>query len=906
MPSRTPCPTPGDPHRQPERPPAIGAKPPPIAPSVSSGGLESGTLYRSIAERAEEIVLVLDHEGCFRYVSPSAERVLGYVPSATLGQSVVQFVHPDDVLAVQGTIARALERPGEAQRLSDYRVRHADGTWRDFEAVTTNLLDDATVRGVIVNCHDITERKQVERLLLERSRLARLEAEVGAALAAGGDLDDMLGRCTEILSRALAAPFVRVWVPVPNSPLLEVRGAAGHHSLLVELPNRVSLGTFPIGAIARTRETIAVNDFDDPSFSELRSWIDHERVAAFVGCPLIVEESVVGVLAIFSQQPLGTAAFGALGWVANALAVGIDRALVREALASQREAVLLRLASEIRTSLDVTAVLQTTVREVSALLQIDRCAFLRYRPMPVAAGTPVPKESSYWEVVATVARRGEGQRRLPDRLGSLTAGMLPILLQHGIITVDGPGGRPPSALVKFMEELGAVAIAVVPVIGRRSQDFSVLCCFQEQESRHWTRREIELLAGVGDQLAVALDQAVLYEEARSAAARARDRSRQLSIALADLKTAQTRLVQAEKLSSLGQMVAGIAHEINNPVAFIHGNLTYASQYLQDLLGLLDAYGDAYPTPADSVAARLAMVDLGFVREDFTKLLGSMQMGAERIRQIVLSLRNFSHRDRAGMKHTDLHALLEDTLTILQHRLKPRQRHPGIEVHRIYGESVPSVVCHTGQIGQVLMNLLGNAIDVLEAQLEVGIVEIETEFLPLSPLTVPVAAAVAEPIEGGINPAHHWFKPDELTSPTGAIAATVTGDRGDGALGGTADEDEDDDDECRTPKPGDRVRVSVRDNGPGLDPEAVNRLFEPFFTTKPVGKGMGLGLSIAYQIVVEGHGGHIEGRSRPGGGAEFILELPVLPEAIGVSDGDGDGSPPTPPPLHPSSSAGTRP
>jgi two-component system NtrC family sensor kinase len=903
MPSRTPCPTPGDPHRQPERPPAI-------APSVSSGGLESGTLYRSIAERAEEIVLVLDHVGCFRYVSPSAERVLGYVPSATLGQSVVQFVHPDDVLAVQGTIARALERPGEAQRLSDYRVRHADGTWRDFEAVTTNLLDDATVRGVIVNCHDITERKQVERLLLERSRLARLEAEVGAALAAGGDLDDMLGRCTEILSRALAAPFVRVWVPVPNSPLLEVRGAAGHHSLLVELPNRVSLGTFPIGAIARTRETIAVNDFDDPSFSELRSWIDHERVAAFVGCPLIVEENVVGVLAIFSQQPLGTAAFGALGWVANALAVGIDRALVREALASQREAVLLRLASEIRTSLDVTAVLQTTVREVSALLQIDRCAFLRYRPMPVTAGTPVPKESSYWEVVATVARRADGgaggrRRQLPDRLGSLTAGMLPILLQHGIITVDGPGGRPPSALVKFMEELGAVAIAVVPVIGRRSQDFSVLCCFQEQESRHWTRREIELLAGVGDQLAVALDQAVLYEEARSAAARARDRSRQLSIALADLKTAQTRLVQAEKLSSLGQMVAGIAHEINNPVAFIHGNLTYASQYLQDLLGLLDAYGDAYPTPVEPVAERLAMVDLGFVREDFTKLLGSMQMGAERIRQIVLSLRNFSHRDRAGMKRTDLHALLEDTLTILQHRLKPRQRHPGIEVHRIYGEAVPPVVCHTGQIGQVLMNLLGNAIDVLEAQLEVGVVEIETEFLPLAPLTVPVAA-LAEPIEGGMGPTHHWFKPDELTPPTGAIAATVIGDRGETGLNGPEDGyDDDDDDDGREPKPGDRVRVSVRDNGPGLDPEAVNRLFEPFFTTKPVGKGMGLGLSIAYQIVVEGHGGHIEGRSRPGGGAEFILELPVLPATIlDASDGTAEDAPT--PSLHPSPPAGKRP
>ncbi|MEG4118738.1 ATP-binding protein [Microcoleus sp. N9_B4] len=189
--------------------------------------------------------------------------------------------------------------------------------------------------------------------------------------------------------------------------------------------------------------------------------------------------------------------------------------------------------------------------------------------------------------------------------------------------------------------------------------------------------------------------------------RVQERTEELTAALHQLKHTQTQLIQTEKMSSLGQMVAGVAHEINNPVNFIYGNLEYANQYIIDLLKLIRLYQQEYPQPTEAIAQEIAEIELDFLAEDLLKLLESMKIGSERIRQIVLSLRNFSRLDESQMKLVDIHEGIENTLLILNSRLKH-----GIEVIKNYGE-LPEIECYPAQLNQVFMNIIVNAIDALE-------------------------------------------------------------------------------------------------------------------------------------------------------------------------------------------------
>nr|WP_255547291.1 PAS domain-containing protein [Oxynema sp. CENA135] len=293
--------------------------------------------------------------------------------------------------------------------------------------------------------------------------------------------------------------------------------------------------------------------------------------------------------------------------------------------------------------------------------------------------------------------------------------------------------------------------------------------------------------------------------------RLREQAHRLRDALAELKQTQTQLIQTEKLSSLGQLVAGVAHEINNPVSFIYGNIAHARQYANELLELVELYADAYPEPTEAIAERIETMGLDFVREDFPKLMSSMQVGADRIREVVLSLQNFSRLDQAQKKPVNLHEGIDSTLLILQSRLKAKGGRPGIEVVKDYGD-LPKVECYAGQLNQVFMNLLANAIDALE---ERGI--------------------ECDASESGEEPT--------IAIRTRAIA-------------------------------GNRVEIRIADNGLGMTPNVRRKLFEPFFTTKPPGKGTGLGLSISYQVVVQKHGGQLNCDSTPGRGTEFEIVLPI--------------------------------
>lgn len=314
-------------------------------------------------------------------------------------------------------------------------------------------------------------------------------------------------------------------------------------------------------------------------------------------------------------------------------------------------------------------------------------------------------------------------------------------------------------------------------------------------------------------------------------AQLQEKTQQLQGALQELQDTQAQLIQTEKMSSLGQMVAGVAHEINNPVNFIYGNINHASQYMQDLLDLLQLYQKYYPNPVGDLEAEMEAIDLEFLKEDLPKLLSSMKLGTDRIRQIVLSLRNFSRLDEADIKQVDIHEGIDSTLEILQSRLKGKGGAADIQIVKEYGE-LSEVECYASQLNQVFMNVLANAIDALEESMVSG------EWFPSG-------SAQEESDEANLSP-------DE-TPEIAAEPATIR---------------------VRTLCDREYLTVQISDNGPGMKEEVRQRIFDPFFTTKAVGKGTGLGLSISYQIVADKHGGQLQCYSVPGQGTEFVIEIPM--------------------------------
>jgi signal transduction histidine kinase len=258
---------------------------------------------------------------------------------------------------------------------------------------------------------------------------------------------------------------------------------------------------------------------------------------------------------------------------------------------------------------------------------------------------------------------------------------------------------------------GYQAILVVPV-AVRDGEIGILSCGHHRSDRPWDLSEIQLLQAVLTQIAIATNQANLFAQSQEAAELARAKAAELEVALNQLQRTQAQLVQTEKMSSLGQLVAGVAHEINNPVNFIYGNLAHANDYVQDLLGLLDLYRGQYPEPADTIADEIEDIDLEFLLEDLPKILKSMQVGADRIKEIVASLRNFSRMDEAEVKAVNLHEGIDSTLMILHNRVKARGDRAGVEIIKAYGD-LPRVECYAGQLNQVFMNILANAIDALE-------------------------------------------------------------------------------------------------------------------------------------------------------------------------------------------------
>ncbi|MEH2233315.1 MAG: AAA family ATPase [Nostoc sp.] len=323
----------------------------------------------------------------------------------------------------------------------------------------------------------------------------------------------------------------------------------------------------------------------------------------------------------------------------------------------------------------------------------------------------------------------------------------------------------------------------------------------------FTRDRIEVIQLLCAQAAISLENARLYQEYQNYA-------HQLERSLQELEQAQLQMVQNEKMATLGNLVAGVAHEINNPIGFLEGSLHNAEEYTQDLLTHIQLFKQHYPTPAIAVIEHGEKIDLEFLIEDLPKLVSSMKVASERIKDISTSLRTFSRADTAEKVACNLHEGIESTLLILKYRLKANEKRPAIEVITEYG-NLPPVECFLGQLNQVFMNILANAIDVFDASIE------------------------------GRSFAQVQAEHQQILIQTEVSSNEQT------------------------------VIIRMKDNGQGMSEEIRLRIFDHLFTTKEVGKGTGLGLAIARQIVEETHDGSLSCNSVLGEGTEFVIEIPVF-------------------------------
>ncbi|MFS8118510.1 MAG: PAS domain S-box protein, partial [Microcoleus sp.] len=474
--------------------------------------------------------------------------------------------------------------------------------------------------------------------------------------------------------------------------------------------------------------------------------------------------------------------------------IALRRSSIQLKQQADREKLLNILTAQIRNSLDFDSIVTVAVNEIRTFMQIDCCNFAWYHD---------DGDQPYWEIIKE-SRRAQ----LPDLTGRYQASDFGLIgeqiLQMEMLRVDDVETVADPVWKETVRAMGYQSLLIIPMQALSGVVSAVSCC-NRGSVRPWSDSEVELLQAITVQLAIALNQADLY-------AQTRNKARELEQTLEKLTSTQMQLIQGEKMSSLGQLVAGVAHEINNPVNFIYGNLSHANDYTQDLLHLIELYQNHYPNPVPEILEEVEAIELDFLMSDLPKLLSSMKVGADRIQQIVASLRTFSRMDEAEMKAVNIHEGIDSTLMILQHRFKAKHNQQEIAVIKTYA-NLPLVECYAGQLNQVFMNVLSNALDALEER----DARRSAEEMRQNPSTISIKTEMLE---------------------------------------------------------GDRVLIRIADNGVGIPETVGTQLFNPFFTTKPVGKGTGMGLSISYQIVTDRHKGLLKCTSSPGQGAEFAIEIPL--------------------------------
>ncbi|MBD2180106.1 PAS domain S-box protein [Planktothrix sp. FACHB-1355] len=735
---------------------------------------EKNRFQARLLDVVEQAVIATDLNGIVSYWNQFAEKLYGWSAAETLGRDIVELI-PSEFSQTQAAELMSRLSTGESWS-GEFMVRHRNG--RSFPVLATDspIHDERGILcGVVGLSFDISDRKLAEERLRQSEERFRSYFElsfIGVAITSPEkgwiEVNDTF---CELLGYSRNELNGTTWAQLTHPEDLEVD---------LNQYNRVLEGEIDAYSLEKRY---------------IRSDGDIIYTNILVRCLRRSDRSVDYFVALLEDITDRVRANDAL-----------RQSEARYKELAQQEELINRLASQIRNSLDLDTILETAVQEIGKLLQIDRCLFIWLRFFPPVDGGD---ERIMWEIVKEAKHPDLESRIGVYPLQEQFRPLVEKLLNLEIIRADDVETVTDPILQQVLRFLGHTSMLDLP-FKTQSGQIGIVNCSHTRGFRPWRDSEVELLQAVTDQLAIAINQAELYAQSQEATKIAQAQAEQIAQALQKLQQTQAQLIQSEKMSGLGQLVAGIAHEINNPVSFIHGNINYATGYIQDLLSLVKLYQQYYPKPVKEIEDKIEAIDLDFLLTDLPKLLSSMKVGTDRIRQIVLSLRNFSRLDEAEMKPVDIHEGIDNTLLILQHRFKENAARPSIKLDKNYGK-LPLVECYPGQINQVFMNILSNAIDALE-HLKFAGVERLNDCIP----TICIRTEVAN----------------------------------------------------------DSVQISIMDNGPGMTEEIRHKLFDPFFTTKPVGKGTGLGLSITYQIVVEKHAGKIECISAPGKGAEFVVQIPI--------------------------------
>jgi PAS domain S-box-containing protein len=698
-------------------------------------------------------ILLIDRKGCLVSWNQGAAQIFGYDSAEITGTSFARLHAAEDIK--QGKPRQSLEMAIASGRFAEEATLVRKGGTSFWASVTINPLynEQGKLQGFVKIVKDITERRR-------KSEALRMVVEGTAALTG----EAFFRSCVQYLAAALQVKyaFITELEDRQRAKTLAVWGGTGCiDNFTYEMTG------MPCEKVVQTgmsRYAYGVQA-EFPQAKVLKNW----QVESYMGLPIVNPQgNLIGHLAVADIYPMNEQADfqeAILHIFAARVGAEIERMRSQQEL-QQREAQLR----------DIYQLVPGVIYQHQMNIETGASSFPYISPRTVELFelTPAKLKRSAQPLIDII--HAADRDRVTANIHKSVTNHLAWSDEFRVITLSGQekwirGQSEP------MNREGDVVLHNGIFMDITSQKQA------EQELREY-----------GDR------QALLH--------------RQLENALEELKRTQAQIVQAEKMSSLGQMVAGIAHEINNPVNFIQGNISHVNQHTQDLLNLVNAYQTAYPKPDEAIATQLEDFDLEFLNEDLPKVITSMRTGTTRIRDIVKSLRSFSRLDEAELKSIDLHEGLESTLMIIQSRLRGQSSgqnsRADIQVIKDYTK-IPTVECYGGQINQVFLNLLTNAIDAIEDAAKQSS-EPTAENLVITIRT--------EQID------QHW------------------------------------------------VRVAIADTGIGIPAAIQSRIFDPFFTTKEVGKGTGMGLSICYQVVTEKHRGRLTCQSEQGRGTEFWIDLPV--------------------------------